>query len=86
LSPAKSFFQIMLEMVGREQAKLKFTGDYYVPCFIEMQKQGQVETFVYIIHAGSKDKEVGTWLDANMTKVRAFLDWNKQYAWPHKKG
>jgi tetratricopeptide (TPR) repeat protein len=81
-----SFFQIMLEIVGREQFKLKFTGDYYVPYFIEMQKQGQVETFVYLIHSGNRDKEVGAWLDANMGKVRAFVEWNKQYHWPQKKG
>lgn len=80
------FFQIMLEMVGKEQSKLKFTGDYYVPYFLAMQKQGHVETFVYLIHSGNSDKEVGAWLDANMGKVRAFVEWNKQYQWPQKKG
>jgi tetratricopeptide (TPR) repeat protein len=81
----KSFFQIMLDLVGKEQSKLKFTGDYYVPYFLAMQKQGHVETFVYLIHSGNSDKEVGAWLDANMGKVRAFVEWNKQYQWPQKK-
>jgi hypothetical protein len=45
-----------------------------------------VETFVYLIHSGNRDKEVGAWLDANMGKVRAFVEWNKQYHWPQKKG
>ncbi len=80
----RSFFQIMLEMVGKDQGKLKFTGKYYVPYFLAMQKQGYVETFVYLIHAGSEDKEVHDWLDKNMEQVRAFLDWDKKYQWPQK--
>ena len=82
----RSFFQIMLEMIGKDKDKLKFTGKYYVPYFLAMHEQSYVETFVYLIHAGSKDKEVHDWLDKNMERVRAFLDWNKKYQWPQKKG
>ena len=82
----RSFFQILLEMVGKEQSKLKFTGEYYVPYFLEMQKQGYVEAFVYVIHSGGKDEEVRDWLDKNVEKVRAFQEWSKQYQWPQKKG
>ncbi|MBN1569692.1 MAG: hypothetical protein JXA73_17745 [Acidobacteria bacterium] len=81
----RSFFQITLEMVGKEQGKLKFTGRYYVPYFLAMHKQGYVQAFVYLIHAGSKDKEVYDWLDKNMEQVRAFLDWDSEYQWPQKK-
>ncbi len=82
----RSFFQIMLEMVGDEKKKLRFTGEYYVPYFIEMQKNGHVDAFVYWIHGGSKDKEVDEWLEKNPEKVGAFLNWSKQYQWPQKKG
>ena len=81
----RSFFQILLEMVGKDKDKLKFTGKYYIPYFLAMHEQGYVETFVYLIHAGSKDKDVHDWLDKNMEQVRAFLDWNKKYQWPQKK-
>jgi outer membrane protein assembly factor BamD (BamD/ComL family) len=82
----RSFFQIMLEMVDKDQSKLKFTGKYYVPYFLAMHKQGYVETFVYLVHAAGKDKEVHDWLDKNMEHVRAFLEWDKKYQWPQKKG
>jgi hypothetical protein len=82
----RSFFQILLEMVGKDKDKLKFTGKYYVLYFLSMHEQGYVETFAYLIHSGSKDKEAHDWLDKNMAQVRALLEWDKKYQWPQKKG
>lgn len=81
-----SFFRSLLEMAGREQGGLAFTGDYYVPYFAALHGQGHVEPFVYLIHATRNEKDVRDWLDANMEKVRAFLEWDKKYTWPREMG
>jgi tetratricopeptide (TPR) repeat protein len=81
----KTFLDIMLEMVERDKGKLKFTGAYYVPYFVALQKQGHSDAFVYWIHAGSKEQDVQDWLQNNAGKVADFLAWSKQYQWPQNK-
>ena len=75
-----------VEHFGSEQGGLAFTGDYYVPYFVALHGQGHVEAFVYLIHATRNEKDVRDWLDANMEKVRAFLEWDKKYTWPREMG
>jgi hypothetical protein len=78
-----SSFACMLELMEDKKNKLKFTGDYYVPYFIEMQKQKHVETFVYLIHSSSEEEGVLTWLEKNPDKIHTFLEWSHQEQnWP----
>jgi tetratricopeptide (TPR) repeat protein len=77
-----SFFRNLIEVVGREQRKLGFTGAYYIPYFREIKERGYTDAFAYLIHAGSPDGEVGQWLIANEDRVEEFLEWSRDYPWP----
>ena len=76
----QNFFQIILEL-SEYQSSTGFCWDYYAPYFIEMQRRGYTEAFVYTISTSSASEEVSSWLDANQEKITAFLSWSKAYQW-----
>ena len=63
--------------------KDKFLWTYYMPYFIEMQEKNFVEPFVYFASQRTSIPEVREWLllEANRTRVTAFLDWSRNYTW-----
>ena len=62
----------------------EFVFNYYVPYFLEMNKRGFVEPFVYHILQKSGTAGVTEWLAANQIKLDQFLEWSKQYNWPKR--
>jgi hypothetical protein len=80
-----SQWKLLLDFLAESQDKKKhseFVFNYYVPYFLEMNKRGFVEPFVYYILQKGKTAGVTEWLAANQPKVDQFLDWSKQYGWP----
>lgn len=73
-------FQIMLELTEKE-SYTGFSWNYYAPYYVEMQKQGLTESFVYLIFRCSDNEEVNNWVDSNPEKLQEFLAWNKSYKW-----
>jgi tetratricopeptide (TPR) repeat protein len=78
-------WKVFLDVLGETLDKKKhpeFVFNYYVPYFLEMNKRGLVEPFVYYIHQKTDTAGVSEWLAANQPKVNEFLTWSKQYGWP----
>jgi hypothetical protein len=73
-------------MLGTEKMTdpVSFTGVYYVPYFVELQKRGYTEAFVYWASQQSDLQGVREWIaDAsNRMKASEFIQWSKQYVWP----
>lgn len=61
-----------------------FAWRYYVPYFVELQKKGYTELFVYWVSQRSDLGGVREWVaDAgNRQRVNAFLQWTQSYPWP----
>jgi tetratricopeptide (TPR) repeat protein len=59
-----------------------FYWEYYAPYFIEMHDEKLIETFSYILYAGTGEKGVSKWLKKNQSKVDKFYAWSKEYEWP----
>jgi hypothetical protein len=61
-----------------------FAWRYYVPYFIELQKKGYTELFVYWVSQRTNLGGVREWAAdaANRQRVSAFLQWSQQYVWP----
>jgi len=76
----QSFFQIMLELTEKESFD-GFCWKYYAPYFIEMQRRGFTEAFVYLISRCSETEEVNNWFKSNTDKAKEFIAWNKSYHW-----
>ena len=76
----QSFFQIMLELNEKESFN-GFCWKYYAPYYIEMQRHGLTEAFVYFVSRCSETEEVNNWLKSNVEKVKEFIAWNKSYRW-----
>jgi hypothetical protein len=58
-----------------------FYWEYYVPYYIEMEDQGMIETFSYLVYASSENQEVKKWLDENRTEIDSFYDWSSAFEW-----
>lgn len=58
-----------------------FYWEYYAPYFIEMKNAEQLETFSYIVCAGSMDKKVSSWLKEHQKEIEKFYNWNNEYNW-----
>jgi tetratricopeptide (TPR) repeat protein len=78
----QTFFRMMLE-VSEKESLTGFCWKYYAPYYIEMERQGLTEAFVYLISRSSEDKEVMGWLRANQEKVGELLTWSKGFSWSH---
>jgi tetratricopeptide (TPR) repeat protein len=76
----QTLFQIMLEISEKETSP-GFCWNYYVPYFVEMQRHGYTEAFVYTMSTSSGNPDVAAWLDANKGKTKDFLAWSKDYSW-----
>jgi tetratricopeptide (TPR) repeat protein len=76
----ESFFQIMLELTEKESFN-GFCWKYYVPYYVEMQRRGFTEAFVYLIFRCLETDEVNSWLKSNIAKAKEFIAWNKNYQW-----
>ncbi len=76
----QSFFQIMLEL-NEHESFAGFCWKYYAPYYIEMQRRGLTEAFVYLISRCSGAEEVNDWLKSNSDKAKEFIAWNKNYQW-----
>jgi tetratricopeptide (TPR) repeat protein len=59
-----------------------FLWSYYMPFFRELSRQKHVEPFVYYISQRVNLPGIREWGAANTTRVQAFLDWVRGYAWP----
>jgi tetratricopeptide (TPR) repeat protein len=61
-----------------------FAAIYYVPYFVELQKRGYTEAFVYWVSQQSDLQGVKEWIadPANRLKASEFVQWSKAYAWP----
>ncbi len=55
--------------------------DYFAPYFIEMSKNGHIETFSYIAYSSSSEKYVKKWINKNKEKIDAFYVWSNNYSW-----
>lgn len=76
-------FETLFKILGEQKSDpSKFTWKYYVPYFVELEKQGHVEAFVYYTSRRRPNPEVSQWLLHNQGKVRSFLAWSKGYSWP----
>jgi tetratricopeptide (TPR) repeat protein len=76
----ESLFAFLEEAKGKDQSK--FTWKYYVPYFLEMNKKGYVEPFVYYIYQRHPVPGAKEWIQQNSGKVREFLSWTEGYNWP----
>jgi hypothetical protein len=72
----------MLELCEND-AYAGFCWNYYAPYYIEMERRGLTEAFVYLISRSSEDQEVLTWLSENRAKVGELLTWSNNYSWSH---
>jgi tetratricopeptide (TPR) repeat protein len=61
-----------------------FLYTYYMPYFVEMQKQGLVEPFVYFVSQRTNLPGVREWLAVNGEKVSAFLAWSRGFSFPQQ--
>jgi Flp pilus assembly protein TadD len=61
-----------------------FAWSYYAPYFIELQKRGYTEPFVYWISQRTDLPGVREWVadPANRERVSAFVQWSRNYVWP----
>jgi tetratricopeptide (TPR) repeat protein len=57
-----------------------FCWEYYVPYFVEMNKQKFVDTFAHIAFATSVDAENKKWLDGHGGDISLFYEWSKAFA------
>lgn len=76
-----SLFRVYSKRTPGED-KDKFVWTYYMPYFVEMQQRNFVEPFVYYVSQRTTIPGVREWLDTNGDRVKAFLDWSKNYSWP----
>lgn len=76
----QSLFNIMSELSEKKKHS-GFVWEYYAPYFIDLQKQGHTEAFIYYIYNCSGQEEVKNWMAQNKNKVRDFMTWNKSYRW-----
>jgi tetratricopeptide (TPR) repeat protein len=58
-----------------------FTWEYYAPYFVEMKKEGLLETFSYIAFIPSNDAAVNKWIKSNEEKIDAFYKWSAEFDW-----
>jgi hypothetical protein len=80
----KSFLDLLTETESKKPHS-EFVFKYYVPYFVELDKRGFVEPFVYYILQTSHIGGVTQWLGANQTRVDELLTWSNQYQWPKPK-
>ena len=61
-----------------------FAWSYYAPYFIELQKRGYTEPFVYWVSQRTDLPGVREWVAAAANRQRAneFVQWSQQYVWP----
>jgi hypothetical protein len=79
--------QVFAQLATRDLSKDRttFVGKYYLPYFVELQKRGFVEPFLYWSIQRAPVQGVKEWLTANPTRVKAFVDWSNSYSWPETK-
>lgn len=65
---------------GADKDTFLFT--YYMPYFVEMQKQGHTEAFVYFVSQRTDLPGVREWLTVNGEKLKAFLTWSRTHPFP----
>jgi tetratricopeptide (TPR) repeat protein len=58
-----------------------FFWDYYVPYFVEMKNQNELETFAYIAFASSDDPKIAKWLKKHTKETDKFFEWSKSFEW-----
>lgn len=75
--------ELMISSLEEESAKGNsgFYWEFYVPYFIAMKNEAQLETFTYIAYASSGDKKVIEWIKSHSTEIDKFYDWEKEYNW-----
>lgn len=61
-----------------------FFWDYYVPYFVSMKENNQIETFAYIAYVSSGEASVLKWVKANNDKIRDFYAWSNEFEWSEK--
>lgn len=61
--------------------KKGFFSNFYLPFFIQMKADNQLETACYIIYASSGNAQNKQWLTDNGVKIEAFYNWMKDFKW-----
>jgi hypothetical protein len=76
--------RLLLFLEGRALGRDRnsFTAKYYLPFFRELKQKDYVELYVYWASQRAPIPGVREWLMANQTRVREFVAWINQYAWP----
>jgi tetratricopeptide (TPR) repeat protein len=62
-----------------------FGWQFYVPFFVDLDKEGYLETLSHIALATDDDTANNSWLSQNKDKVNDFYKWLKGYKWPTPK-
>jgi tetratricopeptide (TPR) repeat protein len=58
-----------------------FYWAFYAPYFIEMKEKGFMNTFGYLAHAESGDKDVIKWLEKHEIDIDKFYEWSSAFVW-----
>lgn len=80
---ASQFSAVCSSMKDNIQKNHGFFWDYYAPYFIEMQEEGYVNTFAYIVYATAGNKDADKWLKENGSSIQQFYEWSENFRW-HK--
>lgn len=58
-----------------------FYWDYYAPYFIQMKRNGMLETFAYVIFLSTDNTEVNKWINDHYSDAQKFMKWSYNYTW-----
>jgi len=87
LTPAEKLkiqLSTLFSHLSESRSKNKgFYWEYYVPYFAALQKEGYVETLIYVMQASSDNQEVQDWLNSHGKEIEAFYTWTKHYDWKY---
>jgi tetratricopeptide (TPR) repeat protein len=77
-----STMQTICELLKTQQSEgTGFYWTFFAPYLIAMEDQKHLETFAYLAHAASPNKDVEAWVDAHEKELGAFFDWSKNFKW-----
>lgn len=77
-----TILESLCDLMEPEKPKnIGFYWDYYVPYFLEMQKEGHLLAFSYIVYTASGEKAIKKWQEKNSVLILKFYKWNDNYTW-----
>lgn len=75
----RKFEVICSSLKETKENKRGFFWEFYAPYFIEMYDKNFIETFGYIVFAGSEKPEVNKWLETHKSEISKFYEWDKGF-------